>query len=175
MINLFFRLICAETRQRSTRFSVTWDRSPHFSNFCFTARATLTASDWFRWLDSSSLRLLLHHLYFISLTWQLSLLINKIRCTFVAHLNKDKPLHRCSPKSLFSSFETPTCFSLSSMLKNWQLSEYINNTQCTFVAHFNIIFGAAFKLGRHEWFALRRLITNSRRSAFTGSFLKLFS
>ncbi len=35
--------------------------------------------------------------------------------------------------------------------------------------------GAAFELGRHEWFALRRLITNSRSSAFTGSFLKLFS
>ncbi len=29
-------------------------------------------------------------------------------------------------------------------------------------------FGAAFKLGRHEWFALRRLITNSGSSAFTG-------
>ncbi len=35
--------------------------------------------------------------------------------------------------------------------------------------------GAAFELGRREWFALRRLITNSRSSAFTGSFLKLFS
>ncbi len=33
---------------------------------------------------------------------------------------------------------------------------------------------AAFELGRHEWFALRRVITNSRSSAFTGSFLKLF-
>ncbi len=33
-------------------------------------------------------------------------------------------------------------------------------------------FRAAFELGRHEWFALRRLITNSRSSAFTGSFLK---
>ncbi len=31
-------------------------------------------------------------------------------------------------------------------------------------------FGAAFELGRHEWSALRRLITNSRSSAFTGSF-----
>ncbi len=37
-----------------------------------------------------------------------------------------------------------------------------------------VFFGAAFELGRHEWFALRRLITNSRSSAFTGSFLKLF-
>ncbi len=36
------------------------------------------------------------------------------------------------------------------------------------------LFGAAFKLGRHEWFALRRLITNSRSSAFTRGFLKLF-
>ncbi len=35
-------------------------------------------------------------------------------------------------------------------------------------------FGAAFELGRHEWFALRRLITNSRSSAFTGSFPNLF-
>ncbi len=34
--------------------------------------------------------------------------------------------------------------------------------------------GAPFKLGRHEWFALRRLITNSRNSAFTGSFWKRF-
>ncbi len=33
-------------------------------------------------------------------------------------------------------------------------------------------FGAAFELGRHDWFALRRLITNSRSPAFTGSFLK---
>ncbi len=31
-----------------------------------------------------------------------------------------------------------------------------------------------FELGRHKWFALRRIITNSRSSAFTGSFLKLF-
>ncbi len=34
-------------------------------------------------------------------------------------------------------------------------------------------FGAAFELGRHEWFALRRLITNSR--SLPGVFLKLFS
>ncbi len=33
-------------------------------------------------------------------------------------------------------------------------------------------FGVAFELGRHEWFALRPLITNSRSSAFTGGFLK---
>ncbi len=30
---------------------------------------------------------------------------------------------------------------------------------------------AAFELGRHEWFALRRLITNSGSSAFTGGFI----
>ncbi len=35
-------------------------------------------------------------------------------------------------------------------------------------------FGAAFKLGRHEWFALRRLITSSRNSAFTGGFWSRF-
>ncbi len=30
--------------------------------------------------------------------------------------------------------------------------------------------GTAFELGRHAWFALRRLITKSRNSAFTGRF-----
>ncbi len=39
----------------------------------------------------------------------------------------------------------------------------------------HLIFGAAFALGRHEWFALWRLITTSRSSAFTGGFLKSFS
>ncbi len=34
--------------------------------------------------------------------------------------------------------------------------------------------GAVLKLGRHEWFALRRLITNSRISAFTGGFWNCF-
>ncbi len=35
-------------------------------------------------------------------------------------------------------------------------------------------FAAAFKLGRHEWFVLKRLITNSRSSAFTGGFWNCF-
>ncbi len=35
-------------------------------------------------------------------------------------------------------------------------------------------FGPAFILGCHEWFALRRLITNSRISAFNGSFSNRF-
>ncbi len=34
--------------------------------------------------------------------------------------------------------------------------------------------GEAFNLGRHVWFALRRLITNSRNSAFTGGFCNHF-
>ncbi len=38
----------------------------------------------------------------------------------------------------------------------------------------SLVFGAAFKLGRHEWFVLRRLITNSRNSAFTRGFCNLF-
>ncbi len=36
------------------------------------------------------------------------------------------------------------------------------------------LFGAAFKFGRQQWFTLRSLITNSKKSAFTGGFLKLF-
>ncbi len=35
-------------------------------------------------------------------------------------------------------------------------------------------FGEAFELGRHEWFPLRRLITNSRSSAYTGVFWNRF-
>ncbi len=38
----------------------------------------------------------------------------------------------------------------------------------------NFNLGAAFELGRHEWFALRRLIRNSRNSAFTGGFRNRF-
>ncbi len=52
------------------------------------------------------------------------------------------------------------------------LSEYrrkLYENQCI---EYKRRFGAAFEIGRHEWFALRRLITNSRSSAFTGSFLK---
>ncbi len=33
---------------------------------------------------------------------------------------------------------------------------------------------SSFKLGRNKWFALRRLITNSRNSAFTGDFWNRF-
>ncbi len=35
-------------------------------------------------------------------------------------------------------------------------------------------FGMAFELGRHEWIALRRLITNSRNSALSGGFRNRF-
>ncbi len=38
----------------------------------------------------------------------------------------------------------------------------------------SLVFGTAFELGCHAWFAFRRLITNSRISAFTGDFLKSF-
>ncbi len=55
----------------------------------------------------------------------------------------------------------------------------IGMEDCLFIGaavHWRLLtFGSAFKLGRHEWFALRRLITNSRSSAFTGGFLKSFS
>ncbi len=54
-------------------------------------------------------------------------------------------------------------------LKDVQMSYYKSSTAKRF---WN--FGAAFKLGRHEWFALRRLIINSRNSAFTGGFLNSF-
>ncbi len=56
--------------------------------------------------------------------------------------------------------------------------QLLSTNQMPFIlmhVHLLFFFGAAFELGRHEWFALRRLITNSRSSAFTGSFLKLFS
>ncbi len=40
--------------------------------------------------------------------------------------------------------------------------------------NYKTFFGAAFELGRHGWFEVRRLITNSRSSAFTGSCLILY-
>ncbi len=42
------------------------------------------------------------------------------------------------------------------------------------IPHLSLEFGAAFEPGLHEWFALRRLITNSRTSALSGGFWSRF-
>ncbi len=51
------RFIFDEIRQRATRISGAWGQGPNFLYFCFTARATLTVSDWSRRPFSSSERI----------------------------------------------------------------------------------------------------------------------
>ncbi len=50
----------------------------------------------------------------------------------------------------------------------------ISKRTCKKMISFFMFFGAAFDLGRHEWFALRRLITNSRSSVLPGFFAIVF-
>ncbi len=51
------RFIFDEIRQKATRMSGRGGGVPNFLYFCFTARATLTVSDWSRRLVSSSERI----------------------------------------------------------------------------------------------------------------------
>ncbi len=81
-------------------------------------------------------------------------------------------------KSVFS-------FSETDVFSKGRVQRFLSNqlmfkvTQCSsFITFFyevrSLAFGAAFKLGRLEQFALRRLIKNSRNSAFTGGFWSRF-
>ncbi len=55
---IYFKVIFDEIRPRATKnMGVVGAEPPIFCHFCFTARATLTASDWSRRLDSSSERI----------------------------------------------------------------------------------------------------------------------